>query len=62
LSFVIPAFWLSSRPQFDLEQLWYVGVASIALQAVVSYVLVMRQFRSKLGMPRAAATAVASET
>ena len=61
LSFVIPAFWLSSRPQFDLEQLWYVGVASIALQAVVSYVLVMRQFRSKLGMPRAAATAVASE-
>jgi putative MATE family efflux protein len=62
VSFIIPAFWLSSRPQFDLEELWYVGVASVALQAVVSYIFVMRQFRSKLAMPVAASTAAASQT
>jgi Na+-driven multidrug efflux pump len=61
LSFILPALWLSSRPQFDLEELWYVGVASVALQAVVSYIFVMREFRSKLAKPVAVSTAAAAE-
>jgi len=48
VSFVLPALWLSSRPQFDLEELWYVGVASVALQAMVSYLLVLKQFRTRM--------------
>lgn len=50
VSFVLPALWLSSRPQFDLEELWYVGVASVALQAVVSYLLVLKQFRTRVNV------------
>jgi putative MATE family efflux protein len=48
VSFMVPAFWLSTRPQFQLAELWYVGVAAVTLQAVVSFSLVMREFRLRL--------------
>lgn len=46
LTFVIPAFWLASRPGRELHDFWQLSVASVALQAVVSLWLlgvVMRQ-------------------
>ena len=48
LSFVIPVFWLAAQPQFHLAELWYVSVASMTLQAVVSLVLLRRQFQRQL--------------
>jgi putative MATE family efflux protein len=48
LSFVGPAFWLAAQPGFRLEQLWYVSVASMAVQAVVSLALLRREFRRRL--------------
>jgi Na+-driven multidrug efflux pump len=48
LTFVIPAFWLSTQPNFQLVQLWYVSVASVALQAVFSLWLVRREFRHRV--------------
>jgi putative MATE family efflux protein len=48
LSFVIPAFWLAAQPQFHLAELWHVSVASMTLQAVVSLVLLRRQFQRQL--------------
>lgn len=48
VSFMIPALWLAAQPQFQLVQLWYVSVASMTLQALVSFLLVRRQFQRVL--------------
>jgi putative MATE family efflux protein len=47
-SFVLPVLWLSRQPHFELIQVWYVSVASVALQAVLSLGLVRREFRQRL--------------
>jgi putative MATE family efflux protein len=47
--FIGPALWLSTRTGFELRQLWYLSVFSMSLQAVVSYVLLRREFARKLG-------------
>ena len=46
--FAAPAFWLASRPGFQIHQLWYVSVASMFLQAGVSLYLVRREFNRRL--------------
>jgi putative MATE family efflux protein len=43
ISFVLPALWLASRPDFELQQLWWLSVASVALQALISVLLVVRK-------------------
>ncbi|HEU4619219.1 MAG TPA: MATE family efflux transporter [Gammaproteobacteria bacterium] len=54
LTFFVPvAVWLSSRPDFALEQVWYVSVATIVLQACVSVLLLLGQFRKRLAPARA---------
>jgi len=52
--FVPLAVWLSRRPQFRLEHVWYLSVATVALQAAVSFVLLQGQFRRRLPAPAAA--------
>jgi len=47
--FIGPALWLSTRPGFELHHLWYLSVASMFLQAVVSFTLLRREFALKLG-------------
>ncbi len=46
--FAVPAVWLSRQPGFQLAHLWYLSVATVVLQAVVSYVLLRMQFRERL--------------
>jgi putative MATE family efflux protein len=49
LTFFVPiAVWLSAQPHFELEQVWYVSVATIVLQACVSVYLLQIQFRTRL--------------
>jgi putative MATE family efflux protein len=48
LSFVVPAVWLSLQPDFQIVQLWYVSVASVTVQAVISLLLVRTEFRKRL--------------
>ncbi|GAB3347061.1 MATE family efflux transporter [Lysobacter tyrosinilyticus] len=48
LTFVVPALWLSSRPGFELRHLWLLSMATMALQAIVSFTLLQREFRRKL--------------
>jgi putative MATE family efflux protein len=50
VSFVLPALWLASQPQFQLIQLWYVSVASVTLQACFSIWLVRAEFRQRLAL------------
>jgi putative MATE family efflux protein len=53
-SFVAPALWLAASPQFDLTELWYVSVASVALQACLSLWLLRGEFRRRLPAASAA--------
>jgi putative MATE family efflux protein len=47
-TFVAPALWLASRPGFTLKQLWWLSVASVASQAVLSLWLLRGQLRTRL--------------
>jgi putative MATE family efflux protein len=48
LTFALPAFWFSLQPGFRIETLWYISVASVAFQAVISLLLVRREFLRRL--------------
>jgi Na+-driven multidrug efflux pump len=45
LVFAIPALWVSTWPGFQMEQLWYLAIASITLQAAVSLRLLHLELR-----------------
>jgi putative MATE family efflux protein len=53
VSFVLPVLWLSAQPHFEMIQVWYVSVASVASQAVFSLWLVRRELRLRLAVPAA---------
>src|SRR4029450_9634314 len=55
--FVVPALWLSTRPGFQLVHVWYVSLASMFVQAGISYWLVRREFSRRLVTPAMAAAA-----
>jgi len=46
--FIGPVLWLSTRPGFQLVHVWYLSVMSMFLQAVVSMLLLRREFARKL--------------
>jgi putative MATE family efflux protein len=48
VTFAIPAVWMSAQPGFQLKHLWYLSVATYAVQAVFSFLLVRRELRRKL--------------
>jgi putative MATE family efflux protein len=48
VTFVLPIIWLSGRPGATLHDFWYVSVTSVALQAVISLLLLRNEFRRKL--------------
>ncbi|MEP6779239.1 MAG: MATE family efflux transporter [Gemmatimonadaceae bacterium] len=46
-TFILPAFWLSHQPGFQLRELWYLSAATVYLQMVISIWLLQRAFRRK---------------
>ncbi len=48
ITFGLPAIWLAHQPWFELRHLWYLSVASLALQALMSLLLMRREFRLRL--------------
>ena len=48
--FVVPALWMAALPGFELVHLWYLSVASMFLQAFVSFGLVRREFGRRLNI------------
>jgi len=62
LSFVVPVEWLATQADFQIVQIWYVSVASVALQAVVSLWLVRSEFRKRLNRNPNAAPVPAGAT
>jgi putative MATE family efflux protein len=47
-TYVLPVLWLSRQPGFRILQVWHLSVATVALQALTSYLLLRREFRLKL--------------
>ncbi|HXL97024.1 MAG TPA: hypothetical protein VN925_01530 [Steroidobacteraceae bacterium] len=48
LSFVLPAWWRAQLRGFELRDVWYLSVFSVALQAILSLLMLRRQFRRRL--------------
>ena len=48
ITFALPAFWLSTRPGFSLQQLWWLSVTTVTLQALLSLWLLRSEMRSRL--------------
>ncbi len=48
VTFVVPAFWLARQPGFYIEQVWYLSITTVALQAVFSLILLRWQFARRL--------------
>jgi putative MATE family efflux protein len=48
VTYAVPAIWLSGRPDFRIEYVWYLSIATVTLQAVVSVLLLRREFRRRL--------------
>ncbi len=49
LVFLPLAVYLKYQPGFTINQVWYVSILSVTVQAVVSYLLMRREFRLRLG-------------
>ncbi|HEX7558277.1 MAG TPA: MATE family efflux transporter [Usitatibacter sp.] len=53
LTFAGPAIFLSRQPGFQIVHLWYLSVATVLLQAVLSVYLLRLQFRERLAFATA---------
>jgi putative MATE family efflux protein len=51
VTFAVPAMWLSTRPGFQLRQIWMLSVATVLVQLTVSLLLLRREFRLRLNPP-----------
>ena len=58
VTFAIPAVWLSSQSWFELHHLWYVSVATVALQAGVAWAMLSVELDHKLANRPSAALSV----
>lgn len=47
-TYSLPAIWLSTRPGFRMEYVWYLSVAATMLQAGLSLWLLHREFGKRL--------------
>ena len=47
-TYSLPALWLSTRPGFRMEHVWYLSIAATTLQASLSLWLLRREFRKRL--------------
>ncbi len=49
VTFMLPAIWLSTLPGYHIEQVWYVSLGSVWIQAAISFVLLQRTMKARLG-------------
>lgn len=48
LTFVVPVVWVSTTPGFEIRDVWFISVMAVAIQAVISYLLLRREFGLRL--------------
>lgn len=56
LTYSVPAIWLSTRPGFRIEHVWYLSIASTTLQAGMNLWLLRGEFRKRVLPPRGEVT------
>lgn len=63
LFYALPAIWLSTRPGFAIEQVWYLSIATTTLQAFLALWLLRREFGKRLAplAPKVSPSPVAAE-
>ncbi len=44
VTFALPLIYLSKRPDFEIQYIWYLSVATVALQCLLTYFLLRREF------------------
>ena len=47
-TYAVPVIWLSTRPGFAIEHVWYLSIATTTLQAGLAWWLLRREFRKRL--------------
>jgi Na+-driven multidrug efflux pump len=57
LTFAVPVVWVSQTQGFVIEDVWYLSVATVALQSGISYLLLRREFSRRLNFAIAPASA-----
>ena len=48
VTFALPALWMSHQPWFRIEYVWYLSVATVCLQTLISCLLVRREYGRRL--------------
>jgi putative MATE family efflux protein len=48
ITYSVPLIWVSSQPWFQLKHVWFLSVATVVLQTVVSLLLLQKQLRTRL--------------
>jgi len=48
ITYAVPVIWLSTRPGFAIEHVWYLSIATTTLQAGLAFWLLRREFRKCL--------------
>jgi putative MATE family efflux protein len=49
VTFMLPAIWLSTVPDFGIERVWHLSVLSVWIQAAISLLLLQRTMKERLG-------------
>jgi putative MATE family efflux protein len=49
VTYSVPLIWVSTQPWFRLEHLWFLSVGTVMLQTIVSFTLLQKQMRTRLG-------------
>ena len=58
VTFVVPVFWLARRPDFEIVHVWYLSVATVTFQVLVSLWLLRRELRRRLAFDTGPASSV----
>jgi putative MATE family efflux protein len=54
ITYSVPVIWMTTQPWFSLNHIWFLSVATVVLQTIVSFVLVQKQMRVRLNALTAA--------
>jgi putative MATE family efflux protein len=54
ITYSFPLIWISSQPWFRIDHVWFLSVGTVVLQTIVSFVLLQKQMRTRLGALAAA--------
>jgi Na+-driven multidrug efflux pump len=47
-TFILPALWLSQQSDFQIKQRWYISVATVCFQSIVSFYFLKREVKKRL--------------